>query len=37
MGYSKEKASKFSHKHIIENELVKNYLKKCESFSTNCL
>lgn len=35
MGYSKEKASKFSHKHIIENELVKNYLKKCESFSTN--
>lgn len=35
MGYFNEKASKFSHKHIVENELVKSYIKKCEPFSSN--
>ena len=30
MGYSKEKASKSGHQHIIQNELVQDFLQKCE-------
>jgi len=30
MGYNKEKAAKFNHQHIIENELVQDFLKKCD-------
>lgn len=30
MGYSKEKASKFTHQHIIKNELVQDFLQRCE-------
>ena len=30
MGYSKEKASKFTHQYIIKNEFVQDFLQKCE-------
>lgn len=30
MGYSKEKASKTGHQHIIQNVLVQEFLSKCE-------
>lgn len=30
MGYVKEKAAKFNHQYIIENELVKDFLAKCD-------
>ena len=30
MGYAKEKASKFTHQYIIKNELVQDFLKRCE-------
>lgn len=33
MGYSKEKASKFTHQHIIKNELVQDFLQRCEKVS----
>ncbi len=34
MGYNKEKASKFTHQQIIKNELVQDFLQRCEKI--NC-
>lgn len=35
MGYSKEKASKFTHQYIIKNEFVQDFLQRCEKVSYN--
>lgn len=35
MGYNKEKASKFSHQNIINNELVQDFLQRCEKVAYN--